>query len=378
MDCKGLTMEQAESYARGLCEQQRDVMWQIGDLARYCEARWPDTHYQVWPEWVSPGLIARTKGVAKAYPEQEDREIEATYTQYMREANKPDRLERVAEHVEAGRTSDEASKSSGPRWLLAFDIHYFAHRHYYSGAAVETAMQVSEWVSRTVERLKEKGATDVVCAFDSPHSVRKDAAKADGTIPAYKDRPPKPDDLKQQLRLVRELLEKAGFACVSIDGYEADDVLASYAAQFEGRTTVISSDKDLRQCLSSSTNILLDVEWLEDDTTGDLIPEYKWLTAKSHTEATGIPPEAWPEYQCLMGDNVDGIQGAVGIGEKGAADLIKEFGTVEATVMAADNGDERIKPKRRESLKEFAPHVEITRSLVTLHRDLQIPSCTRI
>jgi 5'-3' exonuclease len=383
MDCKGLTQEQAESYAHGLAEQQRDVLWQLGDLAKYCEARWPDTHYQVWPEWISPGLLARVAAVAKAYPQENGRVTEATWTQYMREANQPDRQERVQSHVDAGRTSDEArvasANQSRSRWLLAFDIHYFAHRHYYSGAGVETAMQVSEWVRRTVERLKEKGATDVVCAFEGHGSFRKElTADPKWTGSAYKDRPPKPSDLTHQLQLVRELLEKAGFACVSIDGYEADDVLASYANQFEGKTTIISSDKDLRQCLGTATNILLDVEWTEDDTSGDMLPEYKWLTAHSHTESTGIPPDQWADYQCLMGDNVDGIQGAAGVGEKGAKDLILEFGNVESLIDAARADDERIKPKRRATLLEFEHHLDVTRKLVRLVKDLPVPMNTRI
>jgi hypothetical protein len=67
LDCSGLDMAQAASFGNGLCEQQRDVMFQLGDLARYAEARWPDTWEQVFPEWVSPGMIARAAGVCRAY-----------------------------------------------------------------------------------------------------------------------------------------------------------------------------------------------------------------------------------------------------------------------------------------------------------------------
>ena len=74
MDCRGLSMEECEAYGKGLAELQRDLMWHIADLARYAERKWPDTHQQVWPEWVSPGMISRAAGVGKAYPDEEDRQ----------------------------------------------------------------------------------------------------------------------------------------------------------------------------------------------------------------------------------------------------------------------------------------------------------------
>ena len=79
-----------------------------------------------------------------------------------------------------------------------------------------------------------------------------------------------------------------------------------------------------------------------------------------------------------MGDNCDGIKGAAGIGEKGALDLIKEFGTIEAVIEAAKADDKRIKPKKRESLIAFEEKLEVTRKLVTLRTDLAVPVNTRI
>ena len=165
---------------------------------------------------------------------------------------------------------------------------------------------------------------------------------------------------------------------MSVEKHEADDVLASAAKQFPGKTTVLSADKDLRQCLCEHVNVLLDVTWTTDPTSGDHLPEYKWLTAKMHAETSGVRPDQWAEYQAIMGDNTDGIQGVAGIGQKGAADLVREFGTVEACIDAAKAGDERIKPKKREALIEFEGRLEVTRKLVTLVDDLPIPTATRI
>ena len=388
LDCSAMDMKQAEQWGKDLAETQRDIMFWIADLARYSESRWPDSHAQVWPEWISPGMIARASGVGKAYPNEADRQHEATYSQYMQVAGKHDRHERLAAIVDSGMTTDESRKAGSekelPRneqannaWLIGFDIHYFAHRHFYSGAGVETALQVAEWVQRTVERLKPKGVTDAVCAFEGNGSFRKQLTK-DWVGEHYKDRPAKPSDLTYQLRSVRELLTGFGFACVSVDDYEADDVLASYAAQFPGKTTIVSADKDLRQSLSVKCNMLLDVEWIQDPTSGEMLPEYKWLSAKQHTDKTGIPPNQWVEYQIIMGDATDGIKGCSGIGEKGAADLVKEFGTVAAAIQAAKDGDDRIKPKKREALIEFESKLEITRKLVTLRTDLPLPTATKV
>ncbi len=389
LDTSGMSIQDMEQWGTDLMEWQRALNWYLGDLARAARAKLGEDNYsQVFPPDASPGAIQRWEAIARAYPTEDSRNPLATWTIHAREANRPDRIQRVQAHVDAGRTSDEAAKAnqeeraadSRPRWLLAFDVHYFAHRTFFSGAGVETAIQVAEWVKRTVERLKEKGATDVLCAFEGHGSFRKELTTGDDWAEhRYKDRPPKPDDLKHQLQLVRELIEGHGFACVSVDRHEADDVLASAAAQFPGKTTILTADKDLRQALSPTCNILLDVEWTEDETSGEAMPQYKWLTAAMHTEATGIRPgQQWAEFQAIMGDTVDGIQGVAGVGEKGAADLVKMFGTAEACIEAAKADDERIRPKKREALIEFEGRLETTRQLVTLKTNLPIPETTRV
>jgi 5'-3' exonuclease len=379
LDCSNMTMEEAESWGKELAQTQRNIMFYIGDLARYAEARWPDQHFQVWPDWVSPGLVSRAAGVSKAYPNEQDRQHEATYSQYMQQAGKPDRHEQLAAIVDKGLTTDESRKAEQVernRWLLAIDVNYFLHRFWFSGAGIESAVSVATWIQRTVERLKEKGLTDVACCFDSHRNDRKELTK--DWEDRYKDRPPKDPELGQQLTLVRELLEGLGFACVSVDGMEGDDVMASYAKQFDGRITLMTQDKDCKQCLSDKCNMLLDVTWKQDETSGEHMPEYKWLSAKQHTESTGIRPEQWTGYQAIMGDNCDGIKGVSGIGEKGASDLIKQFGSVDGAIAAAKADDERIKPKKREALIEFEGKKDVTLQLVTLRTDLQLPASTRL
>lgn len=379
LDCTNLTMEEAEFLGEFFAKIQRDVNFYLGDLARYSEIRWPETHHQVFPEWVSPGLLSRTAGVCRAYPSQGERKHEATYSQYMQQSGKPDRQKVLAEIVDKGLTTDESraeTKVDKSRWLIAIDVNYFIHRFWYSGAGVESAVSVANWIQRTAERLKAKGLTDVACCFDSKTNHRKELTK--DWDDQYKDRPEKDPELKQQINLVYELLKGHGFSCVSVDGMEADDCMASYAKQFPGRVTILTQDKDLRQVLSEKCNMLLDIEYNQDEKTGEHVPEYKWLSAKQHTEATGIPPSQWIEYQTLMGDASDGVKGAVGIGQKIAAELIQEFGSIEAAIKAAKDEDERIKPRKRQALIDFEPKLEITRQLVTMRTDLELPNNTRI
>jgi len=381
-----ITLKRLEEYGQYWATAQRLCNWCIGDIAREAESMSPDALHQVFPEDTSPGMVSRCKAVSLAYPNDDDRNPLCTWTQHMQVASKANRKELLEEIAQKGLTSDESRKAlsgpSGARWLLAVDVNYHLHRHWYSGAGVEAAKQVCDWIGRLADRLKEKGLTDIVCCFDGKNNFRKKLTQ--DWDDNYKPRPPKEPELAQQIQLVKDLIHKSGTRCVSQEGFEADDLMASYAHQFDGPVTILTQDKDLRQCLGEKCNMLLDVEWTQDPTGDmsndyvDLLPKYKWLSARQHTEATGVPPGQWADYQAIWGDNVDGIKGAPGIGEKGAKDLMAEFGTLDAVLEAARNDDERIKPKKREALLQLAERVDVVRQLVTLRKDLAIPMDTRI
>lgn len=380
-------LEHLQQHAQFWADAQRLCNWAIGDIARKAESISSDAMLQVFPEWASPGLIARCKAVALAYPEESDRNPLATWSQHMQAASRPDRKEFLEELVAKGLTTDESRKAAkesreagtappAARWLLAVDVNYHLHLHWYSGAGVEAASRVTEWIRRTVDRLKEKGLTDCVCCLDSRTNFRKELTK--DWEAKYKDRPPKDPELSNQLNLVVELLVHEGFCCVTVEGFEADDILASYAKQFDGRVTLLSQDKDLKQLLSDKVNILLDLEWEEDPSSGDMMPKYKWLSAKQLLETTDIRPDQWADFQAIMGDSVDGIKGAPGIGEKGAHDLIVQFGSLDAVIEAARAGDETIKEKKRLALIQLAEQLDVVRQLVTLRTDVSVPMGTRI
>ncbi len=391
-DASGLEVAEMEAWGRDFAEWQRNVNFYLGDLAIAAKAKLgPDNYSQVFPVTMSPGLIQRVEAVARAYAPK-DRNPLASWTVHMTHANKPNRIELVAASVDAGRTSDEEREhskakqtdvnSTRQRWILCIDVNYHVTRMWASGAETEAAKQVSEWIKRTVERLKEKGLTDVVCCFDSGNSFRKELTK--DWEDKYKNRATKDPELGQQLRLAEEMLSE--FCSAKMDTFEADDLMASFAKQFDGKVTLLTVDKDMRQCLSSKCNMLVNVEWVEDPTSGEMLPDYKWVSVKDHlkgctyngTAVEGVSPEQWTTFQALAGDSSDTISGAAGIGAKIAADLVKEFGTIEAIIAAAKDDDPRITAKKREALIEFESKYETTLKLVTLRTDLPVPKTTKI
>lgn len=402
LDTSGLDVAGLEAWGRDLAWWQRQINWYIGQLAIAAKDKLGDENYsQVFPPDVSPGLIQRCEAVARAYPPK-DRNPLASWTVHMTHANKPNRIELVAAAVDAGRTSDEerehdkakkiSESSSRHQWILAIDVNYHVTRMWASGAETEAAKQVSEWIKRTVARLKEKGLTDVVCCFDAGNNFRKELTK--DWEDKYKDRATKDPELGQQLRLAEEMLSE--FCCAKMDGFEADDLMASYAKNFDGKVTLLTVDKDMRQCLSSKCNMLVAVEWVEDPTSGENIPDYKWVSVKDHTgwidengkqhggftynntPVWGITPEQMTLFQAIAGDSSDTISGADGIGPKITEGLIKEFGSFEAIIKAAKDDDPRITAKKREALIAFESKYQTTLKLVTLRTDLPLLKTTKI
>lgn len=390
LDCSGMDLQEAERWAHDLAFYQYNMYWWIGDLFRHVDARFQDYHYQAWPVGLSEGMMRRINGVIRAYPTKDDRRHEATWTQYMRIANKPDRHKRLEAIVDQGLTTDESRKAdltpnSKGRYLLCVDVNYFVHQYWHSGLGVESGMKVAEWIQRTVARMKDRhGLTDVACCFDSRASFRKKLTEE--WDDKYKDRPDRDPELFQQVDLCKSLLAGQGFCTVFVDDMEADDVMASFASQFDGQVTLLVQDKDLRQCLSPKCNMLTSVDWEEDPTSGELIPKYNWVTRGDHINGcsyqsatvSGILPCQWPDFQALAGDSVDTIKGAPGIGAKGAAYLIQEFGSASAAIQAAESGDERIRLKQRDALLQFSDKLDVTLQLVTLRTDLPIPKNTMV
>ena len=179
--------------------------------------------------------------------------------------------------------------------------------------------------------------------------------------PEYKaNRPPAPEDLVPQFPIIREATKAFNLPCIEMQGFEADDIIATYAAQAReagGRVTIISSDKDLMQLVGGGVEML---DPMKNKRIGIEEVEAKF----------GVGPARVVDVQALAGDSVDNVPGAPGIGIKTAALLINEYGDLEALLARAE---EIKQPKRRQTLVEKAEQIRMSRELVLLKQDLDMP-----
>ena len=168
-----------------------------------------------------------------------------------------------------------------------------------------------------------------------------------------------PEDLIPQFPLVRDATRAFGAQSIEMDGFEADDLIATYARQAEAlgaRVTIISSDKDLMQLVSDKISML--------DTMKN-----RDIGIEQVIEKFGVPPEKVIDIQSLAGDSVDNVPGVPGIGVKTAALLINEYGDLDTLL---ERAGEIKQNRRRENLIEFAEQARISRDLVTLKVDVDV------
>ncbi|WP_439710466.1 DNA polymerase I [Bartonella apihabitans] len=178
--------------------------------------------------------------------------------------------------------------------------------------------------------------------------------------PEYKaNRPTPPDDLIPQFSLIRQATRAFNLPCIEKEGYEADDIIATYASaatRSGAKTTIISSDKDLMQLVNQQVGMY---DGMKDRPIGIAEVIEKW----------GVPPEKMIDLQSLTGDSTDNVPGVPGIGPKTAAQLLDEFGDLDT--LLAHAGDIK-QQKRRENIIEFADQARLARQLVTLKTDVPL------
>ncbi|WP_299650536.1 DNA polymerase I [uncultured Jannaschia sp.] len=195
-------------------------------------------------------------------------------------------------------------------------------------------------------------ATHVAVIFDKgSHTFRNDM------YDLYKaNRSEMPEDLRPQIPLTREATAAFNIACEEMEGWEADDIIATLACRAReagGRVTILSSDKDLMQLVGDGVEMLDPMKNRRIDADGVF-------------EKFGVGPDRVVDVQALAGDSVDNVPGAPGIGIKTAAQLIQEFGSLEELL---DRAEEIKQPKRRQTLIEFRAQIETSKRLVALDCD---------
>ena len=221
------------------------------------------------------------------------------------------------------------------------------------GTPVNAVFGFTNMLSRLI---KDHAGTHFAVIFDAGrHTFRNriyDQYKA--------QRPEPPEELRPQFALVREATAAFGVPAIELADWEADDLIASYAraaTDAGGSATIVSSDKDLMQLIRPGVDM---TDPMKNRAIG--LPEVM--------DKFGVPPEKLIDVQALMGDSVDNVPGVPGIGPKTAAQLVNEFGDLEAVLAAAPTMKAS---KRRDALIEHAEAARISRVLATLRDDVPLP-----
>jgi DNA polymerase-1 len=216
------------------------------------------------------------------------------------------------------------------------------------------------FASMLVKLLTEHGQKPTIVVWDAGHSGRKDVS-AD-----YKStRQSRPDLLREQWPHLAPLVEAFGYKNVSVDGYEADDVIASIAEKARAQdvpVVIVTGDRDIFQLIDPDSKVRVMA-------TGRGITDTKLYDYQAVIDRYGLPPESIPDFYGLKGDTSDNIPGVPGIGDKTAAQLLERFGDLE-TVLASV--DEISGAKRKENLTNHADDARLSKQLATIMRDVPV------
>jgi DNA polymerase-1 len=259
--------------------------------------------------------------------------------------------------------STKASEGDGELFLI--DGNSLAYRAFFAlPESIATAdgrptNAIYGFASMMAKILVDYHPHAVIVAWDAGMSGRE-LQYAD-----YKaQRPPRPDLLSEQWPHLWPLAEAFGFHNVKVEGWEADDVIATLVRQ--ARETkipvmVVSGDRDVYQVVGEGTRVM---------TTSRGVTETKIYDREGVVERYGVPPELVTDLIGLKGDTSDNIPGVPGIGDKTAAQLLQEFGSLEAVLGSVD---EISGPKRKQNLTEHAADARVSKQLATLKDDVEVP-----
>lgn len=203
-----------------------------------------------------------------------------------------------------------------------------------------------------VEGIERETPTHLAVVFDNKTVPNFRA----NLYPAYKaTRGPVPDDLRPQFELIRAASRAFGMATVEQAGFEADDIIATYArlaVAAGGRVLILAADKDLMQLVSDDVHMFDTMRAKRIDPAGVM-------------EKFGVSPASMIDFQALVGDSVDNVPGVPGIGPKTAAELLQAYGDLEGVLYHIDDVKQ---PKRRASLLEHRDNARLSKQLCTLDR----------
>jgi DNA polymerase-1 len=250
------------------------------------------------------------------------------------------------------------------RTIAAIDGNSLLHRAFHAlpptmtapdGRPTNAAFGFISMLAKLVQELRPDG---VVVAFDRGKPAFRTEALA-----CYKiHRPPTADDLRTQFPMVKDLLEALGIPILEVEGWEGDDILGTIARMAEEsgtRALLVTGDRDALQLVSEIVHVVSTRKGITDIVVYD---------PPAVLERYGVTPSQVPDYLGLKGDTSDNIPGVPGVGEKTAAKLIAEHGSLDAVLEAAPD----IKGKLGENLLAHAEDARVSRTVATIRTDVPI------
>src|SRR5262245_60324157 len=252
-----------------------------------------------------------------------------------------------------------------PKRLFLLDGHSLSYRAFFAlpPSLATTSGQVTNAVygftSMLIKLLTEERPDLIAVAFD----VGRPTVRLERYAEYKAGRPETPDEFRQQLGLIVEVLETLRIPVIGIEGHEADDAIATLAlrALEQGiEVVVVTADRDFFQLVRPGITVMFNVKGISDIRVYDV---------NAVTERFGLPPEKYLDYVALKGDASDNIPGVPGVGEKTASKLVQDFGSVEELLQRTDE----LKGKLKDSIEAGGEQLALNKELAELNTDVEGP-----
>jgi DNA polymerase-1 len=251
-----------------------------------------------------------------------------------------------------------------PKRLFLLDGHSLSYRAFF---ALPTSLATSSgqvtnavygFTSMLIKLLAEERPDLIAVAFD----VGAPTVRLEKYAEYKAGRPEAPDEFRQQLGLIVEVLETLQVPVIGVPGHEADDAIATLALQAVDRgleTVIVTADRDFFQLVRDGITVMFNVKGISD---------IKRYDEAAVTGRFGLPPSRYLDYVALKGDPSDNIPGVPGVGEKTASRLVQEFGSIEELVRRTDE----LKGKLRGSIEEAGEQLALNKELARLHTEVEL------
>ncbi|MFH8518576.1 DNA polymerase I [Streptomyces gelaticus] len=262
-------------------------------------------------------------------------------------------------------TASKKTADNRPR-LLLMDGHSLAYRAFFALPAEnfttgsgQPTNAVYGFASMLANTLRDEAPTHFAVAFD----VSRKTWRAQ-EFPEYKaNRSKTPDEFRGQVELIGELLDAMHADRFAVDGFEADDVIATLATQAEAagfEVLIVTGDRDSFQLITDNVTVLYPTKGVSELTR---------FTPAKVEEKYGLTPQQYPDFAALRGDPSDNLPGIPGVGEKTAAKWINQFGSFDELVERA----EEVKGKAGQNFRDHLDAVRLNRRLTEMVRDVELP-----